>query len=158
MIFFFFDQYLIYTPVSESQVSVDVLATCTCLPTYPTYTYPPIPKVQESEGNGARNQTRGNDISGQFYLLITHSLPPLTPCPLFNIHPHLYQLFLKKKSRNTFLLTSSTLPAPSSKQQTTTHSQQQRLFGRCRQHLSQHQIRRRRTHFCGLLSTGKRYV
>lgn len=81
---FFFAQYLIYTPVSESQVSVDVLATCTCLPTYPTYTYLPIPKVQESERNGARNQTRGNDISGQFYVLITHSLPPLTPFPLFN--------------------------------------------------------------------------
>lgn len=89
---------------------------------------------------------------------LTHSLSPLTPFPLFNIHPHLYQPSLKKKSRNTFLLTSSTLPAPSSKQQTTTHSKQQRLFGRCRQHLSQHQIRRRRTHFCGLLSTGKRYI
>lgn len=72
--FSFFAQYLIYTPVSESQVSVDVLATCACLPTYPTYTYLPIPKVQESERNGARNQTRGNDISGQFYLLLTYLL------------------------------------------------------------------------------------
>lgn len=99
MIFFLFAQYLIYTPVSESQVSVDVLATCTCLPTYPTYTYLPIPKVQASERNGARNQTRGNDISGQFYVLITHSLPPLTPFPLFNIHPHLYQPFFGKRTQ-----------------------------------------------------------
>lgn len=57
---------------------------------------------------------------------------------IFNIHLHTYLL--------THLLTSSTFstsiknPAPSSKPQTTTHSQQQRLFGRCRQHLSQHQI------------------
>lgn len=102
MIFFFFAQYLIYTPVSEAQVLVDVLATCTCLPTYPTYTYLPIPKVQASERNGARNQTRGNDISGQFYLLITHSLPPLTPFPFSIFIPMSTSFFWKKKSRNTF--------------------------------------------------------
>lgn len=27
------------------------------------------------------------------YYSLTHSLSPLTPFPLFNIHPHLYQLF-----------------------------------------------------------------
>lgn len=83
-------------------------------------------------------------VSFTYYLLthsLTHSLSPLTPFPFSIFIPMSTSFFfLTIQSKNTFLLTSSTLPAPSSKQQTTTHSQQQRLFGRCRQHLSQHQI------------------